>query len=544
MNQVVLEEAGVERYVHLRSVEDEYEHLESTLPSRARGGGGAAGGVGGNPPAEGVEGGPGASDVGGDLDTVNEGGSGSAAGEDLVGNAPARSDEGGTEGHSVAEGSGQADGPGGGGPLHQQPQHNQQPDCQGRVGSQDEPSSPPFAPPERPTGARHHDDDAELPLDATKAEALPRRRDDHAGVASPAEPLLGVGTKRTGDKRYPATPPPPSSYHYRSPSCSPRLSPRPGRSPYRQEGVGTRESSGRGDSSRASRKQGHRPREEAEHKGDIGASGDVPGRPEGPGAAGEGIRPDLWSSDHVYDTPEAVFMGGGGSSADIGGVGGDGGGGGRGGGGGDGGCLEGVGSADSGGFGDGYEGSVVFIDNQQSGGGQHDGTAVGDEGWWPQESGSVLRGVDFAFDTANSRADQPPSCAKPIPSATTPTPDSDDGGGGDDVNVSHLIDGLRSGAATPPAVSNAGGGAADYAFGEAVPEQRRDASASPRADSKRDQEQTAPAPFHSHVWGSGGGGAAAAGPDGEGGDEGKFSRVGAAAATTMTIGVSGSDVAI
>lgn len=34
--QVVVEEMGMEHYVHLRSVDDEYEHLESTLPQRSR----------------------------------------------------------------------------------------------------------------------------------------------------------------------------------------------------------------------------------------------------------------------------------------------------------------------------------------------------------------------------------------------------------------------------------------------------------------------------------------------------------------------------
>ena len=41
---MIAEEAGEEHYVHFRSVDDEYEFLESTLPPRARHGDAAAAG--------------------------------------------------------------------------------------------------------------------------------------------------------------------------------------------------------------------------------------------------------------------------------------------------------------------------------------------------------------------------------------------------------------------------------------------------------------------------------------------------------------------
>ncbi len=476
----------MERYVHLRSVDDEYEHLESTLPSRARGGG-AAGGVGGNPPAEGVESGPGSNDVGGDLETVNEG-SGSASGEEhLIGNRPSRSSGGGSEGCNVDEGSGQAEGPSGGGSRHPhqhpQQQQQQQPDGRGRGGDGDgTPSPKPFSGEqlEWPTGIpfpyQEDNDAAAAPGGATRAEATPRRDD-----TTLEEPLPG-GVNRTGGKRHPEIPT--SSHHYRSPSCSPRLSPRPGRSPYRQEGVGTRESPGRGggDTSRANRQQGQPQQEEA---------GDGAG-PEGRGIVGDGIRPDLWSEDNAFDVSEAALnRGGGGSSADRGSSSGGGGG------------LEGAESAAASGLGSGCAGSVVFIDNNPGGGAQHDGMVAGDDhqGWWPPpESGSVLQGIEFAFDSANSlMAEQSPNGPNPRPSPPA-SADSDDGGVEDRVNISDPIDGLRSGAPTSTAVSNSGDRAVHYGYNEVVPEHRRDASLS--ADSKRDQERTAPAPFHSQVWGS------------------------------------------
>lgn len=342
--------------------------------------------------------------------------------------------------------------------------------------------------PEWPAGIPYpyqEDNDADAePGRATRAESIPRRED-----TSFAEPLPG-GVNRTRGRRHPATPP--SSYHYRSPSCSPRLSPRPCRSPYRQEGVGTRESSGRGsgDNSRVSQHQGQpQPQEEPERK----EAGDGAG-PEGRGMVGSGIRPasDLPPNENAFDASEAAFtLGGGGSSAD------------RDGGGGGGGNLDGAGSAAPDGSGNGCEGSVVFIDNHQGGGAQHDGTAAGDDhqGWWPPtESGSVLHGVDFAFDSATSlMAEQAPNCANSRPSPPARV-DSDDSSFDDRGNVSDPIDGLRSDAPTSTAVSSSGDRAVEYDHGEAVPENRRDAS--PSADSKRDQERTAPAPFHSQVWGS------------------------------------------
>ncbi|CAM9242111.1 unnamed protein product, partial [Discosporangium mesarthrocarpum] len=63
--EVVVEESGSEEYVHLRSKDDEYEHLESNLPPRARGaapggaesGGGPGPGAGGTPRGSGAPGG-------------------------------------------------------------------------------------------------------------------------------------------------------------------------------------------------------------------------------------------------------------------------------------------------------------------------------------------------------------------------------------------------------------------------------------------------------------------------------------------------------
>lgn len=453
-NQVVLEETGVERYVHLRSVDDEYEHLESTLPSRARNAG-AAGGVGGNPPAEGVESGPGANENSGDVDTVIEGGDSdgrSAAGEEP---AQGRSHQGERDGRSVDGGSEQNSGTHSGS-SRQQKQQQEHP---GGDRNQGQSSSEPSVSEQR-IEFPYEDDDAEL--NAARNDALPRREAarrsgpaDASFVENPPDVEKFAAPSGIDDRKYPS-PSPPSAYHYRSPSCSPRLSPRPMRSPYRQEGVGGRESSRRGESSRNSGKQCKRQEEQerrscspaggggdaARRARDAGGSANVAGAGKHSGMAGENdhakthereekgderalrsssatlpcsplpgpvsgcgdgdkreasaqesrgddIQPDAWFDNDGLGKPLATrvdeskgaFVG-----SRSGGL--------------CGGGLEGLGLADSGGFADGYEGSVVFIDNQnhEGGGGQDYSLANAEEGWWQPESGSVLRGVDFAFE--------------------------------------------------------------------------------------------------------------------------------------------------
>lgn len=110
------------------------------------------------------------------------------------------------------------------------------------------------------------------------------------------------------------------------------------------------------------------------------------------------------------------------------------------------------------------------------------------------------------------------------PAVPTTRPGSADAG--DSIDVSHLVDGLRSGA-PPPMVSNPREhvGSNGHNSREATLERKSDAS--PDSDSNRDRESDAPAPFHSHVWGSL---VTAAAPCEDGG-EGKLARAGAAAAS-------------
>lgn len=428
----------MERYVHLRSVDDEYEHLESTLPSRARNGGAAAG-VGGNPQAEGVEGGPdaGANENGGDADTVIGSGNGDGGGDlggDLGDIEPPEGDrDGEQEGCDVNEASGQD----GGTPnsrtssRHKQQQQQQQPpECTGGVGNQGESSPAPLFPPENSTETCSHRDVERSghPVGGYGVESLPGERGRSTAPGGGA-----------GDKRHRSPSAPPSPYHYRSPSCSPRLSPRPARSPYRQEGVGVRESSGRGESKLGERQDGPEknpvssstsapgdvdgPRGRVVASGDGGGGGgatatagvrQASGQPQagGGGEANLGGH-DVWPgqqqlfSQHTemgpsntaglglqrppwVEEPEEGSLAG---SAYVVGHGGEG---------------E-KGSVRSGGFDDGYEGSVVFMDNQNRqggvGGGQGDedkADSEGGEDWWHPESGSVLRGVGFSFGAADS----------------------------------------------------------------------------------------------------------------------------------------------
>lgn len=241
--------------MHLRSVDDEYEHLESTLPSRARTGG-AAGGVGGTPAAEEVESGAGAGETrerpdgtanedGGDGD--GDGGGNGAVDGDSGGNGDAdgRSENGvgpTPEEHRECDGDDDAGGDNGlqGDTFREQrrPEHN----FPGESGDRDE--SPPAA--SVPFGeqdeANHHN--PHVARGGSWSED--RRHDTHA------EWSAAVGGDAAERHPLPSSPLP---YHYRSPSCSPRLSPRPARSPYRQEGVGERVSSGRGEVRRGQRQE-------------------------------------------------------------------------------------------------------------------------------------------------------------------------------------------------------------------------------------------------------------------------------------------------
>lgn len=105
----------------------------------------------------------------------------------------------------------------------------------------------------------------------------------------------------------------------------------------------------------------------------------------------------------------------------------------------------------------------------------------------------------------------------------------------DHVNVSRLIQGLRSDGATPPAASKSEDQGGDYyRDGEAVLEQKSDGFPN------RDQDTTAPAPFHSHVWGRKATGPV---PCEEDGGEGKFIHAGGVASAGISVHFSGNNVA-
>lgn len=235
-----MEESGVEHYVHLRSVDDEYEHLESTLPPRARQGAAAAAGA-----ETAGDGAPGACEDG---TSVNAGGR--EAGQRAEASGSSSDDPGAVErGHGGDEGTN--DGIRKSGPINSKDQCEERQAYYPGVGEHSRPSESSPAPqstsPQTGSSRHGHEDTAGA------------RRNGNATAE-----VSGVGA---GGRRHPSPSPPSPSYHYRSPSCSPRLSPRPARSPYRQEGVGGRESSGRGE-----RRRWHA-REEQQHQEDVPARG-------------------------------------------------------------------------------------------------------------------------------------------------------------------------------------------------------------------------------------------------------------------------------
>lgn len=459
----MLEEAGVERYVHLRSVDDEYEHLESTLPSRGRSGG-AAGGVGGTPGAEGVQSGPGANQNGGDNDTtVNEGrgfddgGLGGDGGPGIGQSAGERRNGGAGDGGRCQHGGAERCSP--------RQRHQQQPNAPGGSQSHGEPASAPFVPLDQRAGMNHLDDDDSSQRHAAHRDTAPR--EGPAGILEQHPPAgeSGVAPSLKAEGKPFISP---SPYHYRSPSCSPRLSPRPARSPYRQEGVGGRESSGRGESKRTSSQRGPAEEGYSFSRGGVKDPGGSSSNSDDPGAArrdrqeegaaciggvknsdgmmaeetgekcwfsGDGPSPPTEEARQAKNNDSGdsrtstrpLASGGGGDVVD--------------------GLQPGLGCqktpfvqnleaggdnfehplrgdtladalreagddhlgahrgapVDFTGLGSEYGGSVVFLDNQnrQGEGGREDGELGRAEGWWQAESGSALNGMEISFEGDN-----------------------------------------------------------------------------------------------------------------------------------------------
>lgn len=407
-----MEEAGVEHYVHLRSIDDEYEHLESTLPPRAR-----PGGMGSVPAGEGA-GNAEDEEIGGTNDGVDC--SSGSLGEGGRGEQGRESNGNRARGQKARDGA--ADATRDGQDSSAQQQHTNF-NCDN--GNQREASSP-FIPPKQTACGQ-------------------------SGTVGSAS--YGGPDERAGNgRRYPS-PSSPSPHHYRSPSCSPRLSPRPARSPYRQEGVGARESSDRGEKWRWQNRQepedasmGATGQEFGDEKCERGRNtmqggvGDIEGnlfttlseerkeeiptkawvlesREKPPmatsmprefeninvdtngtnrGRASEGIPPDLWyqstKTGELYAGPGSGVQApwfapptgtlvGFDSDAGPGSV--------------ERGDTEGPSSGGSG-------GTVLFFDNGslEGGDGEDDGT-VG-EGWQQAESGSCLGGLDFSFPEDNT----------------------------------------------------------------------------------------------------------------------------------------------
>lgn len=190
--QVVLEEAGAEHYVHLRSVDDEYENLESTLPPQAR-----QGGTGGGGTAAGADG-----------DTVRP--PTGAAGYGAEG-PHQDGDDTGTANESRNS-------------NRQEEETGQYFNCPNSVGGDE----------------RHYEEPTSSSRNMQRNDGFNVENVGGAEGAEGAERDRIPNAARRGAEWSQ-----PTGFHYRSPNCSPRLSPRPARSPYRQEGVGGRESSGR-----------------------------------------------------------------------------------------------------------------------------------------------------------------------------------------------------------------------------------------------------------------------------------------------------------
>lgn len=421
-----MEESGVEHYVHLRSIDDEYEHLESTLPPRARQGAAAGAETAGDE----------APGPGEDGTSVNAGGgvagreseaSGSSSGDSRAAERRHGSDEGTTEGVRNNL------------PNNSIDQHEQRQEFHG-------------------AGEHKHSESSSAPQSSSPQTGCSRHgREDNAGTRrnGNATSVAGVGA---GVRRHPSPSPPSPSYHYRSPSCSPRLSPRPARSPYRQEGVGGRESSGRGErrhwyareeqhqedgpatgvglsaatdteedrgrsvvgldcstgeENKKSSESGTFVEEQGDEGGDarrwaigscsvvvppVSATAPLSCLEETHGIAGAqserdingGIRPALWCNTNKSaniksdirppwdDAPPGIAL----SGVDGGGG------------------LKGEGSVDSG---ENRWGSMVFFDNDSNKGGDGNRTGAGGGDWGQAESGSALKGLPiFCGDDATS----------------------------------------------------------------------------------------------------------------------------------------------
>lgn len=207
--QVVTEESGAEHYVHFRSVDDEYEFLESTLPPRARHGDTAAAGNTGEGISEGGD------DV---VRAVARGATKDPAGMEEEGTG-----EGGT--HRRGAGS-SSDG------------RNIKGDT-ADVGLSARGDS-------GVTDNAYPNENLSVNLEGGDDGIV-----DDINFAAGWGGRVESGGEVADDDQEHRTPFSPSAYHYRSPVCSPRLSPSPTRSPYRQEGVGRRETTERGNHGRS-----------------------------------------------------------------------------------------------------------------------------------------------------------------------------------------------------------------------------------------------------------------------------------------------------
>lgn len=183
--QIVVEEAGEEHYVHLRSVDDEYEHLESTLPPRA---GGAAG-----------------------QGTADDFAAGADTATDVPCGNEAEINPAFDRGESAFDAEQRAESVHGGGTW--------------TVGST----------PDEENGGQGNSEGQR-----SGQQRFARRQSDERWDAE--DDLCRARGNHPDRPRRMSSPLSPQ--HHRSPSCSPRLSPRLARSPYRRAGIGGRERGG------------------------------------------------------------------------------------------------------------------------------------------------------------------------------------------------------------------------------------------------------------------------------------------------------------